>query len=228
MLRGASRALGPDGIIMKPGDALDVFEFEPAAKKAVLSQDAGNDKNLPTSASIADLKIRSVMCVPLATQDGKPLGVIQLDSQDRTKKFSQEDLKFLVCVANSAAVAIENARMHETILQQQKLEEENRAASKVQRGFLPQLFPLVPGYEFFGFGLPEAAEGLAALKEKRSPQFRAMESRLLAGTQAGRPAGRHAPAGGPLRGPAEHGWRTRLAGPRVRQPQDRVRDISYR
>jgi len=40
VLRSASRALGPDGIIMKPGDALDVFEFEPAAKKAVLSQDA--------------------------------------------------------------------------------------------------------------------------------------------------------------------------------------------
>ena len=34
-------------------------------KKAVLSQDASMDKNLPTSASIADLKIRSVMCVPL-------------------------------------------------------------------------------------------------------------------------------------------------------------------
>ena len=90
------------------------------------------------------------------------------------------------------------------------------------------LFDASLGYEFFGFGLPEAAEGLAALKEKRSPQFRAVESRLLAGTQAGRPAGRHAPGGGPLRGPAEHGWRTRLAGPRVRQPQDRVRDISYR
>jgi 4-hydroxymandelate oxidase len=40
VLRGASRALGPDGIIMKPGDALDVFEFEPAAKKAMLSQGA--------------------------------------------------------------------------------------------------------------------------------------------------------------------------------------------
>src|SRR5262249_45575559 len=40
VLRGASRALGPDGIIIKPGDALDLFEFEPAAKKAVLSQDA--------------------------------------------------------------------------------------------------------------------------------------------------------------------------------------------
>ncbi len=43
-------------------------------KKAVLSQDAGTDKNLPTSASIADLKIRSVMCVPLLTPDSEALG----------------------------------------------------------------------------------------------------------------------------------------------------------
>src|SRR5215813_12750989 len=40
VLRGARRALGPDGIITAPGDALDVFEFEPAAKKALLSQGA--------------------------------------------------------------------------------------------------------------------------------------------------------------------------------------------
>jgi 4-hydroxymandelate oxidase len=40
VLRGSRRALGPDGIITAPGDALDVFEFEPAAKKAVLSQSA--------------------------------------------------------------------------------------------------------------------------------------------------------------------------------------------
>ena len=40
VLRGSRRALGPDGVITAPGDALDVFEFEPAAKKAVLSQDA--------------------------------------------------------------------------------------------------------------------------------------------------------------------------------------------
>ena len=40
VLRGSRRALGPDGIITAPGDALNVFEFEPAAKKAVLAQDA--------------------------------------------------------------------------------------------------------------------------------------------------------------------------------------------
>ena len=37
------------------------------------------------------------------------------------------------------------------------------------------LFDASLGYEFFGFGLPEAREGLAALKEKRPPDFRAAE-----------------------------------------------------
>src|SRR5215212_1416542 len=114
-----------------------------------LSEDATSDSDVSAAQSIAEFKIRSVMCVPLATQDGRPLGVIQLDSQDRTKKFSQDDLKFLICVAGQASIALENARMHQAILDQQKMEEENRAAQRVQRGFLPQSFPLLPGYEFF-------------------------------------------------------------------------------
>jgi isopentenyl diphosphate isomerase/L-lactate dehydrogenase-like FMN-dependent dehydrogenase len=40
VLRGSRRALGSDGIITAPADALDVFEFEPAAKKAMLAQGA--------------------------------------------------------------------------------------------------------------------------------------------------------------------------------------------
>jgi len=117
--------------------------------QSYLSEDASSDTDMNAAQSIAEFKIRSVMCVPLATQDGRPIGVIQLDSQDRTKKFSQDDLKLLICVAAQASIALENARLHETILAQQKLEEENRAATRVQRGFLPQSFPLLPGYEFF-------------------------------------------------------------------------------
>jgi len=40
VLRGSTRALGPDGIITNPSDALDVFEFQPAAKKAMTGQGA--------------------------------------------------------------------------------------------------------------------------------------------------------------------------------------------
>jgi enoyl-CoA hydratase len=37
------------------------------------------------------------------------------------------------------------------------------------------LFDASLGLEFFGFGMPEAREGLAALKQKRAPDFRAVE-----------------------------------------------------
>jgi serine phosphatase RsbU (regulator of sigma subunit) len=127
--------------------------------ESYLSEDAQTDKSVGAAQSIADFKIRSVMCVPLATQDDKPLGVIQLDSQDRLKKFTKDDLQLLTCVANQASIAIENARMHVTLLKQSKLDEENKAATKVQRGFLPQRFPNITGYEFFSHYLAARTVG---------------------------------------------------------------------
>jgi phosphoserine phosphatase RsbU/P len=117
-------------------------------KKAILSQDASADKNLPTSASIADLKIRSVMCVPLVTPDREALGIIQLDTSDR-KQFGQEDLDVLAAVASQAAIAIQNAQMHETLLERERINRDLKIAEQVQKRFLPQSVPVLPGYEFF-------------------------------------------------------------------------------
>jgi phosphoserine phosphatase RsbU/P len=117
-------------------------------KKAVLSQDASSDQNLPTSASIADLKIRSVMCVPLVTPDKEALGILQLDTSDR-KQFQQEDLDVLAAVACQAAIAIQNAAMHESLLERERVNRDLRLAEQVQKRFLPQTEPAIPGFEFF-------------------------------------------------------------------------------
>jgi phosphoserine phosphatase RsbU/P len=122
-------------------------------KKAVLSQDAGADQDLPTSASIADLKIRSVMCVPLLAFDGEVLGIIQLDTSSR-KQFLQEDLDILTTVAGQAAVSVQNASMHERLLRNAALERDLSIAETVQKRFLPQSLPKIPGYEFFAFYQP--------------------------------------------------------------------------
>jgi sigma-B regulation protein RsbU (phosphoserine phosphatase) len=119
-------------------------------KKAVLSQDAGNDQNLPTSASIADLRIRSFMCAPLLTPDGQALGILQIDTTDR-KQFVQDDLDVLLAVASQAAIAVQNADMHENILARERLDRDMRLAEQVQRRFLPQSVPKVDGYEFHAY-----------------------------------------------------------------------------
>ena len=127
--------------------------------QSFLSEDASSDSAVGLAQSIAEFRIRSVMCVPMATADGRALGVIQLDSQDRTKKFTQEDLKLLVCVANQASFAVDNAKLHEELLVRVKLDEENKAATKVQLALLPQVTPKITGYEFFARYLPARTVG---------------------------------------------------------------------
>src|SRR5262249_24337584 len=79
--------------------------------QAFLSDDASRDDRIQLSQSVVDFRIRSVMCVPLCRADGQAFGVIQLDTQERSKKFTQEDLKLLCGVANQASIALENARL---------------------------------------------------------------------------------------------------------------------
>jgi sigma-B regulation protein RsbU (phosphoserine phosphatase) len=127
--------------------------------QAFLSDDASRDDRIQLSQSVVDFRIRSVMCVPLCTSEGKAFGVIQLDTQDRAKKFTQEDLKLLWGVANQAAIAMENARLHEEAVQRERIRRDLELATRVQNSFLPSSLPRVPGYEFYARYQPAQAVG---------------------------------------------------------------------
>jgi phosphoserine phosphatase RsbU/P len=89
-----------------------------------------------------------VMCVPMVTPDGQAVGIIQLDTSDR-KQFHQEDLDVLAAVAGQAAIAIQNAQLHESLLERDRLDRDLKLAEQVQKRFLPQEVPAIAGYEFF-------------------------------------------------------------------------------
>jgi pSer/pThr/pTyr-binding forkhead associated (FHA) protein len=127
--------------------------------QSFLSEDMPSDSGLETSDSLAELQIRSVMCVPLATAEARAWGAIQLDSQDKTKKFVAEDLNLLAIIANLASVAIEKTRLHEELLSLESVRSENRTARKVQLSLLPRRVPKVPGYEFFSHYSPAQTVG---------------------------------------------------------------------
>jgi len=129
------------------------------SRQSFLSEDATGDTNLGPAASIAEFKIRSVMCVPLSNVEGTPIGAIQLDTQNRSKKFSTDDLNLLTIVANLASVAIEKARMHASVLAREKEQKEIELARTVLLGFLPQTLPAVEGYEFFAHYSPAQTVG---------------------------------------------------------------------
>jgi phosphoserine phosphatase RsbU/P len=120
-------------------------------KQAILSADAATDARFEMSQSIADFRIRSMMCAPMVNSEGHVLGVIQVDTLDQRGRFTTEDLEVLAGVASQAAFALDNARLHERQLQQQKMQADLELAHKVQQGLLPAAPPKIEGYQFFDF-----------------------------------------------------------------------------
>jgi serine phosphatase RsbU (regulator of sigma subunit) len=87
------------------------------------------------------------------TPDNKALGILQLDTSDR-RQFNEDDLDVLAAVASQAAISIQNASLIESRLVRERLNRDLRLAEQVQKRFLPQDVPTVPGYEFFAHYQP--------------------------------------------------------------------------
>ena len=123
-------------------------------KEAILSADAATDSRFDMAESILDFHIRSIMCAPLVGNDGKALGVLQIDTLDQRNRFNRDDLDVMASVAGQAAVAVENARLHEMASRERAMSRELAVAHQVQQGLLPAAPPTVNGYEFFEYYQP--------------------------------------------------------------------------
>jgi sigma-B regulation protein RsbU (phosphoserine phosphatase) len=124
------------------------------SKQAILSADAASDSRFELSESIADFRIRSIMCVPLMDNDGEAFGVLQIDTMDQRQRFQEDDLEVLVSVAGQAAIAITNAQLHEAALRQREMDRDLQIAHSVQTGFLPAHPPQLPDYSFYNYYRP--------------------------------------------------------------------------
>jgi phosphoserine phosphatase RsbU/P len=120
-------------------------------KQAVISLDAANDDRFNQSQSVFDLKLRSVIIAPLLNSDDVPIGAIHMDTVQQRGKFERKDLELLAAVAGQAAIAIENAQLHEQIVNQAMLDQDLRLAREVQLAFLPKEPPKVAGFEFYKY-----------------------------------------------------------------------------
>jgi transcriptional regulator with GAF, ATPase, and Fis domain/tetratricopeptide (TPR) repeat protein len=89
----------------------------------ILTLNALEDGRFDRLASVRDLKLRSVLCVPIRGRD-RILGTLYLDHRFHPGRFGEADLRLLVAFADVVAVALENARL---------LEENVRHASELER-----------------------------------------------------------------------------------------------
>ncbi len=129
------------------------------SKQAILSADAATDDRFEMSQSIADFRIRSMMCAPLLDNESKPIGALQIDTLNQRQKFQAEDLELLVSAAAQASVAIQNAQMHDAAMRQKEIDRDMQLAKDVQRGFLPESRPDLADYAFYDFYQPAEQVG---------------------------------------------------------------------
>ena len=111
---------------------------------------AGDDPG----SSVADLELRSVVCVPLVriaatasdstqklTVESETVGVLYLDSRNITADLSGGNRELLQTLAIEASTVLENARLLQEERLKQKMEEELNVARAIQQNLLPQSLP---------------------------------------------------------------------------------------
>ncbi|MFO1022168.1 MAG: SpoIIE family protein phosphatase [Planctomycetales bacterium] len=150
----ASLSRSPESEGHKDSVSYSILRAVLEKKQAILSEDVEHDSRFGPSDSLAELSIRSMMCVPLLGQDDNVIGILQLESPDLLARFQKEDLELLAGIACVVALSIENAMLLEDVLRRRDLEKELEFATQVQLGFLPSKRPQHPGYEFFDYYEP--------------------------------------------------------------------------
>ncbi|ATX78512.1 sigma-B regulation protein RsbU (phosphoserine phosphatase) [Mariprofundus aestuarium] len=88
---------------------------------------------------------RNMICTPLIAR-GKLIGVSQvINRQDGD--FSKADERLMESLVQMVAIAIDNARTHERLMEQQLLQHDHELAKSIQESFLPNEMPEVDGYQ---------------------------------------------------------------------------------
>ncbi len=109
-----------------------------------LIDDAANSAAYNARLSIVNLSLRTILCVALRTDRGI-LGVIYVDSNAITRRFTERDVPLVEAFAAHAAVALERVRLQEAERDRDRMRQQLALAAEIQQTFLPGTFPDAPG-----------------------------------------------------------------------------------
>ncbi len=102
---------------------------------------------------------RNILAVPLTSpHDDSLLGVLSVLNKQHGS-FDDVDQMLIAAFAQHAAVALDRARLVEEIKSREQIEASLRVARDVQRSFMPDATPDIPGYEAATWWYPHQAVG---------------------------------------------------------------------
>lgn len=127
-------------------------------RESLLVVDVSQDEALSASHTLVSSGVRSLIAVPLQTED-TVIGLLYIDASSFLRPFSHEDLTLVTVLANIAAVRIQHARFIEMVQAEKVLQHELRQAAEIQSGLFPREAPAFPGYDIAGMSVPCHAVG---------------------------------------------------------------------
>jgi transcriptional regulator with GAF, ATPase, and Fis domain len=80
--------------------------------QVLLTDSAMDDKSLSVFTSVADMKLRSILCSPLKIRE-EIIGCVYIDNRFQKGTFSEDDRVLLGLFCDQATIALENARLYE-------------------------------------------------------------------------------------------------------------------
>jgi two-component system NtrC family sensor kinase len=90
------------------------------SRAGVLSTNAIADSRFQSGKSVQNLGMRSVICAPIVARE-QILGVIHLDCQVTRHTYNEHELRLVTAIGYQAGLAIENARLVQSQMQQERL-----------------------------------------------------------------------------------------------------------
>ena len=137
------------GVRIKKGQGIAGQVYETG--EPILIEDAYRDQRFNQDFDrMTGYHTRSILCVPLKIQD-RVIGVSQVINKLDGSPFNVEDEETLGLLCASAAIAVENARLHREILRKQQIDLDLAFASSIQLSFLPQEMPNFVGFQFSAY-----------------------------------------------------------------------------
>ncbi len=103
-------------------------------------------------------RTKSMIAVPLKVGE-RITGVAQVINRLDDKPFDKDDLDLFIALCSMAAIAIENAKMHRSLMEKQRLVKDMEFARTVQESFLPQQAPEIKNYRFSSHYTPAQEVG---------------------------------------------------------------------
>ncbi len=125
----------------------------------VLFQSAQTDGVVDPTASIAALKLTSILCVPIRTRSSI-YGILYIDTDLADHDYSEDDMLLAAAAGNSAGLALENVRIHRDLLDKQRIDQDIEAAWTIQESFLVNDWRMDdPRLEVYGLTRPAKVVG---------------------------------------------------------------------